>query len=243
MVDIEFRNITKKYGLYKNDLKRLLSVLFKKKFENTKNILDNISFNINVGESVCLIGKNGSGKSTILKIISGITTPSNGYFIVKRRVNSLLNVVLGFDANFTGRENIYIRGALLGFSKKEMNKYLKDIIDFSEIDESMIDQELKRYSSGMVTRLGFSINLISDPKILVIDEALAVGDAVFVKKCIDRIKEMRKKHDLTIILVSHSKKLSLEFCDRGIYIKKGIIIYDGETENAFNQYYLDNNID
>lgn len=241
-IDIEFEKIIKSYGLYKNDFKRILAIIFGGKFINNKLVLKNISLKIKVGEKVCLIGRNGCGKSTILKIISGITTETGGSLFIGRRVSSLINVAIGFEENFTGRENIYIRGALLGISKRKMNNYIDDIIKFSEIEVEMIDQELKRYSSGMIAKLGFSINLISEPQILIIDEALAVGDAVFIEKCIKKMELMAIDENLTILFVSHSKKLATSICDRGIYIKDGTISFDGTSIDAFKHYYKDNNI-
>jgi len=241
-IDIIFNKISKSYGLYKNDLKRLFSIIFGGRFINKNLILNNISFKIHVGEKICLIGRNGCGKSTILKIISGITTKTSGEIFIGRRISSLINVSIGFEENFTGRENIYIRGALLGFSKKEMNSYVKDIIDFAEIPNEMIDQELKRYSSGMVAKLGFSINLITKPEILIIDEALAVGDVVFVEKSTKKIREMSLDKNLTVLFVSHSEKLATSICNRGIYIDKGAIQFDGSSKKAFEKYYKDYNI-
>lgn len=234
--DIILKNVTKQYSKYNNDLKRLVGVLFPWTKVPKATVLDNISLEINEGERVALIGKNGSGKSTILKIISGITTPTSGTIIVNRRVNTLLEVTAGFSPDFTGRENIYIRGALLGLNRKQIQDIEKDVLDFAEINEDFIDQQLKRYSSGMIAKLGFAINLLCHPEILIIDEALAVGDVSFKNKCIDAIKKLSKKSTVTILFVSHDEKMVKEFCDRGIFIKDSKIIIDGKIDKVFKEY-------
>ncbi len=240
--DIILENVTKEYSKYNSDLKRLIGVLFPWTKVPKAKVLDNISFEINQGERVALIGKNGSGKSTILKIISGITTPTSGNIIINRRVNTLLEVSAGFSLEFTGRENIYIRGSLLGLSKKQIREIEDKILEFAEISTDFIDQQLKRYSSGMIAKLGFAINLLCHPEILIIDEALAVGDIYFKDKCINAIKEISKKSTITILFVSHDEKMVKEFCNRGIFIKDSKIVIDGEINRVFKEYNKKNKI-
>lgn len=234
--DIILENVSKEYSKYNSDLKRLIGVLFPWTKVPKAKVLDDISFKINQGERVAFIGKNGSGKSTILKIISEITTPTSGKVIVNRRVNTLLEVTAGFSPEFTGRENIYIRGALLGLNRKQIKELESEILDFAEISPDFIDQQLKRYSSGMVAKLGFAINLLCHPEILIIDEALAVGDVYFKDKCIKAIKELSKKSTITILFVSHDEKMVKEFCDRGIFIKDSKIVIDGKINEVFLKY-------
>lgn len=234
--DIILQNVTKEYSKYNSDLKRLIGVLFPWSKASKTKVLDSISFEINRGERVALIGKNGSGKSTILKIISGITTPTSGKVIVNRRVNTLLEVTAGFSPEFTGRENIYIRGALLGLNRKQIKEIESKILEFAEINVDFIDQQLKRYSSGMVAKLGFAINLLCHPEILIIDEALAVGDVSFKNKCIDAIKKISSKSTVTILFVSHDEKMVKEFCDRGIFIKDSKVLIDGNIDTVFKKY-------
>lgn len=234
--DIILKNVTKEYSKYNNDLKRLIGVLFPWTKIPKAKVLDDISFEINQGERVALIGKNGSGKSTILKIISGITTPTLGKVIVNRRVNTLLEVNAGFSPEFTGRENIYIRGALLGLSRKQIKEVESKILEFAEISSDFIDQQLKRYSSGMVAKLGFAINLLCHPEILIIDEALAVGDVSFKNKCIKFIRELSKKSTVTILFVSHDEIMVKEFCNRGIFIKDSKIVIDDKIDKVFKEY-------
>lgn len=237
--DIIFEKVSKEYTMYNNDLSRVISLFLNNKNRKKHKVLDSISFKVEKGEKIALIGINGSGKSTILKIISNITIPTSGFVEVNRKVNAILEVGVGFDGEFTGRENIYIRGMLLGLSKKDIKKIEDKIIEFSELGD-YIDQQIKRYSSGMISRLGFSINLFCHPKILIVDEALAVGDAIFNNKCKEAIIQLSKNDQVTLLFVSHNKSMSSELCDRGIYIKDGKIRADGPIEKVENLYEKDN---
>lgn len=236
--DIIFDKVSKEYTMYNNDFSRVMSLFTSNKNKKKKTVLDNISFKIERGEKVALIGINGSGKSTILKIISNITVPTKGKVDVKRKVNAILEVGVGFDGEFTGRENIYIRGNLLGLSKKQIKKIENKIVEFSGLKE-YIDQQSKRYSSGMISRLGFSINLFCNPEILIVDEALAVGDAIFNRKCKDAINKLAKNKDLTLLFVSHNISMSMDLCDRAIYIKDSHIRFDGSIAEAKKKYEND----
>lgn len=232
---IEFKNVTKIYKLFKNDKKRFVSLFFKNIKVKEKRAVDNVSFKINKGEAVAIFGKNGAGKSTILKMITGVTFPTEGNVTVNGRVSALLELTSGFDQEFTGRENIYLKGQILGLKNKEIQELEQTIIDFAELEE-YIDQPVRTYSSGMKARLGFSINVNIKPEILIVDEALSVGDESFKKKCIKKIKEIILKENVTLLFVTHSTSVAKEFCSRGIVMKQGKIIYDGEIKNAIVNY-------
>ena len=232
---IEFKNVTKIYKLFKNDKKRFASLFFKNIKVKEKRAVDNVSFKINKGEAVAIFGKNGAGKSTILKMITGVTFPTEGNVTVNGRVSALLELTSGFDQEFTGRENIYLKGQILGLKNKEIKELEQIIIDFAELEE-YIDQPVRTYSSGMKARLGFSINVNIKPEILIVDEALSVGDESFKKKCIKKIKEIILKENVTLLFVTHSTSVAKEFCSRGIVMKQGKIIYDGEIKNAIDNY-------
>ena len=223
---IEFKNVTKIYKLFKNDKKRFASLFFKNIKVKEKRAVDNVSFKINKGEAVAIFGKNGAGKSTILKMITGVTFPTEGNVTVNGRVSALLELTSGFDQEFTGRE---------GLKNKEIQELEQIIIDFAELEE-YIDQPVRTYSSGMKARLGFSINVNIKPEILIVDEALSVGDESFKKKCIKKIKEIILKENVTLLFVTHSTSVAKEFCSRGIVMKQGKIIYDGEIKNAIDNY-------
>ncbi|CDA16765.1 o-antigen export system ATP-binding protein RfbB [Clostridium sp. CAG:571] len=232
---IEFKNVTKIYKLFKNDKKRFASLFFKNIKVKEKRAVDNVSLKINKGEAVAIFGKNGAGKSTILKMITGVTFPTEGNVTVNGRVSALLELTSGFDQEFTGRENIYLKGQILGLKNKEIKELEQIIIDFAELEE-YIDQPVRTYSSGMKARLGFSINVNIKPEILIVDEALSVGDESFKKKCIKKIKEIILKENVTLLFVTHSTSVAKEFCSRGIVMKQGKIIYDGEIKNAIDNY-------
>ena len=178
---IAFDNVSKIYKLYKNEIMRLLGAFFKKIPYTKKTANKNLTFSITRGETIAIFGKNGAGKSTMLKLITQVIYPTSGKVIVNGRVSALLELTAGFDPEFTGRENIYFKGTLMGLSQQEIANYEKDIISFAELGP-YIDQPVRTYSSGMKARLGFAINISIEPEILIIDEALSVGDAAFRKK-------------------------------------------------------------
>lgn len=232
---IEFNHVTKMYRLFKNDKRRLLYTFCKKiKFKEKKAVND-VCFKIKRGESVALFGKNGAGKSTILKMITGVCFPTEGTVSVKGRVSALLELTSGFDPEFTGRENIYLKGQLLGIKDTEIKELEQEIIDFAGISE-YIDQPVRTYSSGMKARLGFSINVNIRPEILIVDEALSVGDEEFKNKCIKKVKEIISKEDVTLLFVTHATGVAREFCDRGIFMKDGKLIFDGDINEAIERY-------
>lgn len=235
-IAIKFENVTKTYKLYKNDKKRLLSVFlgdlikYKEKRAN-----DNISFEIMQGESVAILGRNGAGKSTMLKMITEVVFPTFGTITVNGRVSALLELTAGFDPEFTGRENIYLKANLMGLNDKQIKKVEDVIIEFSELDD-YIDQPVRTYSSGMRARLGFAVNANINPEILVIDEALSVGDTKFQEKCKDKIKEIIERDNVTVLFVTHSVDAAKSFCERGILLKDGKLIFDGSVDDAADEY-------
>ncbi len=232
---IEFKKVTKIYKLYKNDKRRLLSIFFKKVPYKEKKAVNNVSFKIERGESVAIFGKNGAGKSTILKMITGVTFPTSGEITVKGRVSALLELTSGFDPEFTGRENIYLKGRILGLKEDEIKKLEPSIVKFAELEE-YIDQPVRTYSSGMKARLGFSVNVNIEPEILIVDEALSVGDEEFKKKCTKKINEIIEKDNVTLLFVTHSTGVAKEFCKRGIVMKKGKMICDTDIDEAIEKY-------
>ena len=234
-VVIRFKDVTKKYKLYKNDKKRFLGIFLKNIAHKDKNAVDDVSFEIKRGESVAIFGKNGAGKSTILKMITGVAFQTNGNIEVNGRVSALLELTAGFDPEFTGRENIYLKGQILGLNDDEIKKLEKTIVNFAELEE-YIDQPVRTYSSGMKARLGFSINVNIEPEILIVDEALSVGDEQFKNKCINKINKLLKKDNITLLFVTHSTSTAAEFCKRGLIMKKGKLIFDGEISKAEEKY-------
>ncbi len=215
---IEFDHVTKMYKLFKNDKKRLLYTFCKKIKYKEKKAVNDVSFEIKRGEAVALLGRNGAGKSTILKMITGVCFPTTGDITVNGRVSALLELTSGFDPEFTGRENIYLKGQLLGIKDKEIRELEQQIIDFAEIEE-YIDQPVRTYSSGMKARLGFSINVNIRPEILIVDEALSVGDEEFKRKCVKKVNEITSNDNITLLLVTHVTSVAKEFCKRGLLME------------------------
>ena len=232
---IEFKNVTKTYKLYKNDKQRFKAIFFKKTPFKAKKAVNNVSFKINQGESVALFGKNGAGKSTILKMITEVTYPTKGNIIINGRVSALLELTSGFDPEFTGRENIYLKGQILGLKNSEIQALEKIIIDFAELGD-YIDQPVRTYSSGMKARLGFSINVNIEPEILIVDEALSVGDEEFRRKCIKKINELTNNENVTLLYVTHATRTAKDFCKRGMVMQTGKLIFDGDIEEAMKIY-------
>ena len=234
-VVIKFDKVTKTYKLYKNDKKRLLGLILKNIKCKTNKAVNNVSFSIKKGECVALFGKNGAGKSTILKLITEVTYPTSGTIEVKGRVSALLELTSGFDPEFTGRENIYLKGQILGIKDSEIKELEPEIIEFAELGE-YIDQPVRTYSSGMKARLGFSINANIKPEILIIDEALSVGDEEFRRKCVKKVNEITSQEDVTLLFVTHATNIAKDFCTRGIVMQKGKAIFDGPIDDAIMEY-------
>ena len=232
---IRLDHVTKEYRIYKNDKERFKAIFFRKGKYRKKIAVNNLNLSIKKGETVAIFGKNGAGKSTTLKMITGVVFPTKGTITVNGRVSALLELTAGFDGEFTGRENIYLRGQLLGLPKQEIEKILPEIIEFSELDED-IDQPVRTYSSGMKARLGFATNVSIQPEILIVDEALSVGDAEFRKKSSEKIKEIVTKDNVTFLFVTHSTEAAIQFCERGIVMNKGKMMFDGPVEEAAERY-------
>ena len=234
-VVVKIENVTKLYKLYKNDKARFKG-LFKKTVPYKENkAINGVNLEIKRGESVALFGRNGAGKSTILKMITGVTFPTEGTITVNGKVSALLELGAGFDPESTGRENIRFKCSLMGMNDDEIADVEGDIVDFADIGE-YIDQPLRSYSSGMKARLGFAINANAQPDILIVDEALSVGDKAFQKKCKDKIAEIMADDDVTLLFVTHSLATASDFCKRGIVLEKGKLMFDGEIEEAINFY-------
>lgn len=197
--------------------------------------LNGISFEVKKGERIGIIGHNGAGKSTLLKLISRITAPTEGAIGLNGRITSMLEVGTGFHGELTGRENIYMNGAILGMTKKEIDKKMEDIIEFSEVRQ-FIDTPVKRYSSGMYVKLAFSVAAHLDSEIMIMDEVLAVGDVAFQNKCIDKMNEVSRSEDRTILYVSHNMNTVRKLCDRVIVLDHGKVVFDGPTEAGIKVY-------
>lgn len=232
---IEFKNVTKSYKLFKNDRQRFKSIFSKKANYKKKVAVNDLSFQIRRGESVALLGKNGAGKSTILKMITGVAYPTSGEINVEGRVSALLELTAGFDPEFTGRENIYFRGQLFGLKDKEIKELEPDIVEFADLNDYM-DQPVRTYSSGMKARLGFAINVNIKPEILIVDEALSVGDSEFKKKCTEKINEIVSEKDVTFLFVTHSTSVAKSFCKRGLVLRQGKLLFDSDIDEAIRYY-------
>ena len=232
---IEFKNVTKRYKLYKNDKQRLFSVFSKRVPFKEKKAVNDVSFKIEKGEAVAIFGKNGAGKSTILKMITGVAYPTTGDIKVEGRVSALLELTSGFDPELTGRENIYLKGQLCGLRDAEIRELEDTIVDFAEVGE-YIDQPVRTYSSGMKARLGFAVNVNIRPEILIVDEALSVGVKAFRDKCLKKVNEIVEKDNVTLLFVTHATETARQFCKRGIVMKNGKMIHDSGIDEAIKVY-------
>lgn len=233
---IEVRNVTKKFKIYHDKGKMLKErvISWKRNKYEERMVLNGISFSVKKGEALGLIGHNGCGKSTTLKLLTRIMYPTSGTIEIKGRVSSLLELGAGFHPDLSGRENIYINASIFGLTKKEIDKRIKDIIEFSELEE-FIDNPVRTYSSGMYMRLAFSVAINVDADVLLIDEILAVGDVNFQVKCFNKLMEI-KRSGTTIVLVSHSMDQIEQVCDRCIWLNQGIIQCEGKTRDVNNEY-------
>jgi lipopolysaccharide transport system ATP-binding protein len=235
-VAISVKNLTKTYRIFGHPgdrIKQALS-LGRVRFHKEFTALKDVSFEIKKGETVGIIGRNGSGKSTLLQLICGILKPTSGAVEVNGRISALLELGAGFNPEFTGRENVYFQGAVMGVSKEEMTRRFDDIAAFADIGE-FIDQPVRTYSSGMFVRLAFSVAVHVEPQILVVDEALAVGDAQFQAKCFQRIKSIQKNGG-SILLVSHVLEQVGHFCDRVLILDDGTLLADGNASETLTRY-------
>lgn len=242
---IRVENVSKIFKLPREkntSIKSLVVNFYKTKrgFE-LQRALDNVSLEIKKGEFFGIVGRNGSGKSTLLKLLAGIYVPSSGEVHVRGSLTPFIELGVGFNAELTGRENVYLNGSLLGFNRKEMSGMYKDIVEFAELERFM-DQKLKNYSSGMQVRLAFSIAIRAQSDILLIDEVLAVGDVAFQRKCLNYFKEL-KQSKRTVVFVSHDMESIKEFCDKAVLISEGKVVYDGSPEHAAKLYERQNEKD
>jgi lipopolysaccharide transport system ATP-binding protein len=237
---IIFKDVSKSYPLYHHITGGIKNFLFHplKATSMMKNLrfeaLCNISFDVYKGETLGIIGKNGTGKSTILGLIAGVLKPTKGRVTVKGKISPLLELGAGFHFELTGRENIMLNGVLLGLTRSEVSKKMAEIIEFSELSE-FIDQPIRTYSSGMLARLGFSVASSLDPEILLIDEILAVGDTNFQKKCLDRMTGFRK-NDVTMVFVSHSMPEVERICDRVMWVEDHSVKILGRPKDVIAKY-------
>jgi lipopolysaccharide transport system ATP-binding protein len=236
MSAISIKNVSKVYKLYDKPVDRLKESInpFRKTYHKEFYALNNISFEIKHGETVGIIGKNGSGKSTLLKMITGVLTPSKGTIEVNGKIAALLELGAGFNPEFTGVENIYLNGTIMGFSREEIDKKIDDILEFADIGD-FVYQPVKMYSSGMFARLAFAVAINVEPDILIVDEALAVGDVKFQTKCFNRFKELKEK-GTTILFVSHDVFAVRNFCDKAVWINEGTLKKIGDTVQVTAEY-------
>ena len=233
---IEFRGVSKKYPIYSSPSARLKELLCLNRisFHQDFSALDDITFEIQRGETFCIVGENGSGKSTLLQIVAGILHPTNGQVIVGGRVAALLELGTGFNPEFTGRQNVYLNAAILGLSRQEIDAKFSQIEEFAEIG-AFIDQPVKTYSSGMSVRLAFSVAIHVEPEILLVDEALAVGDVYFRQRCLRKVHEMRDA-GVTILFVSHAVSEVKALGDRAMWLNAGRIKEMGNTDTVVTRY-------
>lgn len=251
---LKVENVSKVYKLgeiggttLRDELQRVHAKIWKKE-DPTKKIgaknynkgekfkaLDNISFEVKKGERIGIIGHNGAGKSTLLKLISRVTGPTDGKIYLNGRVASMLEVGTGFHPELTGRENVYMNGAILGMTKKEIDEKMEDIIEFSEVRQ-FIDTPVKRYSSGMYVKLAFSVAAHLNSEIMIMDEVLAVGDMAFQNKCLAKMRDVSERQDKTILYVSHNMNTIKQLCNRVIVLNHGTIIFDGDVEEGIKRY-------
>ncbi len=237
-IAIKVTDLSKVYPLYNSPKDRLKEALhpLRKKFHNDFYALNNVSFEVKKGETFGIIGQNGSGKSTLLKIISNVLSPSSGEVLVNGKVSSLLELGTGFNPELSGIENVYFNGTLLGFTKEEMDTKLDEILSFADIGE-FIRQPVKTYSSGMYVRLAFSVATQIDPDILIVDEALSVGDMFFQAKCISRMKKMIDNEGTTLLLVSHAMDTVKALCSKAILLNKGQMMMNGSAADVAQKYF------
>ena len=230
---IEIDGVTKEFTLrHRRSLKELAVAAVRKQDLgiNTFKALDDVAFDVHQGETVALLGFNGSGKSTLLKLISGVLRPDGGRVRTRGRVAGLIEVGAGFHPDLTGRENVFLNGAILGMTKKQIEDAYDSIVEFSEIPDFM-DTEVKFYSSGMFLRLAFAVAVHSDPEVFLIDEILAVGDEPFQRKCLDEIRGLSDQGK-TLVIVSHDLNMVSDLCERGVLLEKGVKVADGPSKDV-----------
>ncbi len=238
-VVIEVKNVSMIFNMASEQLNNLKEYFIKlmrhELFFQEFRALNNISFDVHRGEVVGLVGTNGSGKSTMLKCIAGVLEPSEGSIEVHGNIAPLIELGAGFDLELTARENIYLNGSLLGYTRQFIDEHLQDIIDFAELNDFM-DMPLKNYSSGMVARIAFAIATVTEPDVLIVDETLSVGDVFFQEKCEKRIQSFIQSGKVTVLFVSHSMEQVERICDRAVWIEKGQQRMDGPVKEVCEAY-------
>jgi len=236
-ISISVKNVTKTYKLYDTHADRVRETFhpLRKKYHRPFNALTDVSFHVNKGETLGIVGRNGSGKSTLLQIICGILQPTSGGVEVNGRVSALLELGTGFNPGFTGRQNVYINGSILGLAHEEIENSFDEIATFADIGD-FIDQPVKSYSSGMVVRLAFAVAISIEPDILIVDEALAVGDEAFQRKCFARIKQIQERGG-TILFVSHGAGTIVELCNHALLIDQGELLLGGSPKQVISHYH------
>lgn len=236
---IEVNDVTMIFNMASEQLNNLkeyfIKIMRHELFFSEFRALKHISFKVRRGEVVGLVGTNGSGKSTMLKIIAGVLEASEGECIVRGNIAPLIELGAGFDMELTARENIYLNGALLGYTKRFIDDHFDEIVEFAELRD-FVDMPLKNYSSGMVARIAFAIATVTEPDILIVDETLSVGDVFFQQKCEDRIQHFIKNGDVTVLFVSHSIEQVERICQRAIWIEKGDLRMDGPVAEVCEAY-------
>ena len=233
---IEFRGVSKRYNIHEgNTLREFIPAFLGGKGWDVFQALHQVSFTVHAGECIGVIGRNGSGKSTALKLMAGVTAPSEGTVLVRGRVSPLIELGAGFHPDLTGKENIYLNGSILGMTNKEIQARYPEIVAFAELWDFM-DTPVKRYSSGMYMRLGFAVAIYSDPEILLVDEVLAVGDQVFQEKCMAKMREFQER-GVTIVLVSHGLDLVKSFCRRALLLHAGELVAEGDSAEVVDRYH------
>lgn len=233
---IDIQHITKTYNMYKKPSDRFKEALSptKKTYHDLFYALDDVTMQIKKGEMIGFVGENGSGKSTMLKIITGVLTPTSGSMVINGKISALLELGSGFNPEYSGYENIFLNGMVLGFSREEMEERVQDVIDFADIGDHLY-QPVKTYSSGMFVRLAFAVAINVDPDILIVDEALAVGDLEFQLKCMEKFTEI-KNSGKTILFVSHDVNSIRRFCDRTFWLQHGKVVEYGDTMDVTTNY-------
>jgi ABC-2 type transport system ATP-binding protein len=230
----DFRLPHERSGTVKGAFTSILRTFGAQRTYDTQHALQDVSFEVKKGEFFGIVGRNGSGKSTLLKMLAGIYQPTKGKIGVRGRLVPFIELGVGFNGELTGRENVYLNGALVGFTRQEIDAQYDDIVEFAELGQFM-DQKLKNYSSGMQVRLAFSLAIRADADILLVDEVLAVGDANFQRKCYEYFRQL-KKNKKTVVFVSHDMNAVREYCDRAIMIEKSHLVAEGKTDKIANKY-------
>ena len=234
--EIEFWQVSKRFQLQEGGtLREFVPAFFQGRgWTEPFYALRDVTFFLDRGETLGIIGRNGSGKSTILKLIAGVMAPSEGEVRVAGRVSPLIELGAGFHSDLTGRENVYLNASILGMTSREIKGQFDNIVDFAELWE-FIDTPVKRYSSGMYARLGFAVAVHSDPEVLLVDEALSVGDAFFGEKCVEKMHEFQRR-GTTIVIVSHDLSLISSFCERVLWMEHGSVVAEGSASEVVRQY-------